>query len=405
MAADSRGRIVRVIARLNVGGPARQVILLHQRLNAKGWDSVLVHGHVGDHEASLDYLAHEQGVLVRTIRELGRRIRPWSDLVALCKTVALLYQVRPDVVHTHTAKAGALGRLAAAVYNASRPRRRRCFVVHTFHGHVLDGYFGPIGNQLVRIIERGLAHLSDCLVAISERQRDDLVSRYRIAPADAVELVPLGLDLSAFLEKPAPADARAALGISRDAFVVAFVGRLVPVKQPLAMIEAFARMHPPSDARLLIAGDGELREAVEQSIRRHGLSDRVMLLGWRSDLPAIYSATDVVALTSRNEGTPVALIEAMAAGTAVVATSVGGVPDLVADGVNGLLVPFGDGAAMADALTRLRLNPDERGRFGARGRTDVVGRYGAARLAGDLDELYRRGLADKRRRAGGARLA
>ena len=198
---------------------------------------------------------------------------------------------------------------------------------------MLNGYFGPIANQLVRMIERGLAHLSDRLIAISERQREDFVSRYSIARADAVAIVPLGLDLSALLEAPARADARATLGIPGDAFVVAFVGRLVPIKQPLAMIDAFAKVSARNRAaRLLIAGDGELRREVQDAIRRYGLAGQVTLLGWRSDLPALYSATDVVALTSRNEGTPVALIEAMAAGTAVVATSVGGVPDLVSAG-------------------------------------------------------------------------
>jgi glycosyltransferase involved in cell wall biosynthesis len=396
---DPRRRIIRIIARLNVGGPSRQVILLHRRLSTKGWDSLLVHGQVGDHEASLEHLAREQGVVTQSIRELGRRIRPWSDLVALCRTIALLYRVRPDVVHTHTAKAGTLGRVAAAVYNASRPRQRRCFVVHTFHGHVLDGYFGPIANQLVRMTERGLAHLSDRLIAISERQRDDLVSRYRIARADAVALVPLGLELTSLLEVPSRAAARAGLGVPQDAVVVAFVGRLVLVKQPVAMIDAFAVVCARCPAaRLLVVGDGELRESMEEAIRRHDLTSRVMLLGWRSDLRAVYGATDVVALTSRSEGTPVALIEAMAAGKAVVATSVGGVPDLIVDGVNGLLVPVGDTGAMADALTRLIQHPEERDCLGRAGRAHVMTRYSADRLATDLDRMYRLGLQERRRR-------
>ncbi len=394
---ETRRRIVRIIARLNVGGPARQVILLHHRLSARGWDSLLVHGQVGDHEASLEPLAREHGVASQIIREIGRRIRPWSDLLALCRTIALLYRVRPDVVHTHTAKAGMLGRIAAAVYNATRSRRRRCLVVHTFHGHVLDGYFGPIANQLVRMTERGLARLSDRLIAISTRQREDLVARYRIAHADAVVVVPLGLELTPFLELPSRAAGRAALGLPQEASVIAFVGRLVPIKQPVALIDAFALVGArcPS-ATLIIVGDGELRPLVEEAIQRHGLERRVMLLGWRRDLQTVYSATDVLALTSRNEGTPVAVIEAMAAGTAVVATSVGGVPDLIEDGLNGLLVPPGDLDAMADALTRLLRDPEERDRLGGAGRAHVLTRYGADRLADDLDRLYRSGLAAKR---------
>jgi glycosyltransferase involved in cell wall biosynthesis len=390
-------RVVRIIARLNVGGPARQVLLLDDRLRARGWDSLVAHGRVAIGESSFEEAARISGVRLHSIPELGRRIHVWSDVVAFARLLSLIWSVKPDVVHTHTAKAGALGRVASAIYNGTRSQRHRCLVVHTFHGHVLNGYFGPIANHLVRMIERGLAHLSDRLIAISERQREDLVSRYSIARADVVVIVPLGLDLSALLEAPARADARATLGIPGDAFVVAFVGRLVPIKQPLALIDAFAKVSARNRAaRLLIAGDGELRQQVQDAIRRYGLAGQVTLLGWRNDLHALYSATDVVALTSRNEGTPVALIEAMAAGTAVVATSVGGVPDLVSDGVNGLLVPFGDSRAMADALTRLMDDPDERDRLGRAGRAHVMARYDADRLAGDLDRLYRRGLAEKR---------
>jgi len=317
------------------------------------------------------------------------------------RLLGLLRRVKPDVVHTHTAKAGTLGRVAAAVYNASRLRERRCFVVHTFHGHVLDGYFGPTTSQLVRMTERGLAHLSDCVIALSERQREDLVSRYRIAPADAVALVPLGLELTPFLELPARAAARAAFGVPQEAVVIAFVGRLVPVKQPLALLDAFAIVSAECPgARLLVIGDGELRQSMEEAIRRHDLTERVILLGWRSDLQSVYSATDIVALTSRNEGTPVALIEAMAAGTPVVATAVGGVPDLIVDGVNGLLVPVNDTRAMAEALTRLIRAPEERDRLGRAGRAYVMTRYGADRLAVDLDRLYRLGLQQKRGRRG-----
>jgi glycosyltransferase involved in cell wall biosynthesis len=394
-----RHRIIRMIARLNIGGPARQVILLHDRLSSRGWDSLLVYGPVGDHEASLEALADARGVESRRIQELGRRIRAWSDLVALCKTIRLLYRTRPHVVHTHTAKAGAIGRIAAAVYNATRPRRSRCLVVHTFHGHVLDGYFGPVANQLVRMTERALALLTDRVIAISERQREDLVSRYRIMSADTVAVVPLGLELRSFLDLPSRASARMALGVPQDASVVAYVGRLVPIKRPLALIDAFANViESCPNATLLVAGDGELRGTMELAIERYGLADRVLLLGWRSDLQTIYSAADIVALTSSNEGTPVALIEAMAAGIAVVATTVGGVPDLIHDGSNGVLVPPGDSGAMAAALARLIQNPEERGRLARTARTDVLARYDADRLAADLDNLYRTGLLDKRGR-------
>ena len=390
-------RLLRIIARLNVGGPSWQVMVLDERLKNRGWESLLLHGQVGLGEASLEDAARQKGVHLQVVPELGRRISPWSDAVAFVRLLGLLRRVAPDVVHTHTAKAGALGRVAAAVYNVTRSPRHRCLVVHTFHGHVMNGYFGPTTNRLVRVAERGLARLSDRIVTISERQRQDIVARYRIASPGRVSVVPLGFELEPLVDLPPAERARKALGLPADVLVVGFVGRLVPVKQPLALIEAFAQLsasHPT--AVLLVVGDGELRPAVEHDVARRGLSERVVFAGWRSDLPNVYSAVDIVALTSRNEGTPVALIEAMAAGRAVVATDVGGVADLVEHGTSGLLVSSGDMRALGDALARLAADPDERRRLGRNGRAHALARYRADRLADDLDRLYRLGLQEKR---------
>jgi glycosyltransferase involved in cell wall biosynthesis len=372
-------------------------MILDQRLRTRGWESLVVHGRVAPGEASFDEAARLAGVHLHTISELGRRIRPWGDLAAFVRLLSFVWRIRPDVVHTHTAKAGALGRVAAAVYNVTRSPRHRCLVVHTFHGHVMNGYFGPTTNQLVRVAERGLARLSDRIVTISERQRQDIVARYRIASPGRVSVVPLGFELEPLVDLPPAERARKALGLPADALVVGFVGRLVPVKQPLALLEAFAQLsasHPA--AVLLVVGDGELRPAVERDVERRGLSERVVFAGWRSDLPNVYSAVDIVALTSRNEGMPVALIEAMAAGRAVVATDVGGVADLVEHGTSGLLVPSGDMRALGDALARLAADPDERRRLGRNGRAHALARYRADRLADDLDRLYRLGLQEKR---------
>jgi glycosyltransferase involved in cell wall biosynthesis len=393
---DAAGRIVRIIARLNVGGPSRQVMILDERLRLLGWDSLLVHGQVAAGEATLEGVARERHVRMFRLRELGRRIRPWSDLVALGRTVALLFRIRPDVVHTHTAKAGAVGRIAAAIYNATRGRRHRCLVVHTFHGHVLDGYFGPVGTWLVRIAERQLARVSDRIVAISETQREDLVSRYKVVRPAQVRIVPLGLELGEFLDLPPVAAARQLLGLPPDAVVIGFVGRLVPIKRPLALIDAFERTAAVCPAAvLLIVGDGDLRPAVEREVARRGLSGRVVMTGWRHDLKNVYGAVDLVALTSRNEGTPVALIEAMAAGRPVVATDAGGVADLVIQDVTGLLVPADDTAGMAGALIRLVQDSGTRKRLGEAGRSSAFARHDAARLASDLDSLYRLGLEEK----------
>ena len=189
-------KILRVIARLNVGGPARHVVLLDRGLRARGHDTRLVHGSLAPFEASLEHLAVEAGLPTTHIVELGRRISPMSDLRAFTELLRLVFREAPDVIHTHTAKAGTLGRLAAGLFNITRPRRRRCLVVHTFHGHVLTGYFRPATNVAVRLAERTLARITDRVVTISPAQRADIVTRFRIAAAARTVVVPLGLDLA-----------------------------------------------------------------------------------------------------------------------------------------------------------------------------------------------------------------
>ncbi len=391
------GRVLRIIARLNVGGPSWHVMILDEGLRQHGWDCWLVHGQVGPGEASLDQAAVARGAQPIIVHELGRRIRPWSDIVALWRMLATIRRIQPDIVHTHTAKAGALGRLAAAMYNATRRRRHRCLVVHTFHGHVLEGYFGRVGNWAVRQAERALARISDRIVTISPRQRDDIVIKYRIARAAQTVVVPLGLELETLSGLPTPASARQALGLPLDAIVIGMIGRLVPVKRPLTLIDAFATVAARFPAaRLLVVGDGELRPDSEAEVRRRGLSDRVIFTGWRHDLRDVYAAVDIVALASRNEGTPVALIEALAAGRAVVATDVGGVPDVITHGVTGILAPADDVAALAEALSTMIARPADRARLGAAGREQVLERYRPGRLVADIQSLYREGLEAKR---------
>ena len=387
--------VVRIIARLNIGGPARHCAVLARGLAGAGDRTVLAFGTTDDREGSLESLiAPGTADLVR-VPELGRRIKPWSDVVAFTKLLRLLRTERPDVVHTHTAKAGALGRVAAAVYNLTSPGRR-ALVVHTFHGHVLEGYFGTVGSALARFVERVLSTITDRIVTISERQRTDIVERFRVARAAQAVVVPLGLDLDAFANaSDSQGAAREELGIPADAFVIGFVGRLVPIKAPEVMLDAFAALSARvPGAHLLVVGDGPLREAVERRASASG--GRVHLLGWRHDLPRLYGAVDAVALTSDNEGTPVALIEAMAAGRPVVATSVGGVPDVVVHGRTGLVVPPRDSVAVAAALEQLAGDAPLRRALGLAAREHVLARYGAARLVSDIRSLYRSGLAQFR---------
>jgi glycosyltransferase involved in cell wall biosynthesis len=389
-------KIVRIIARLNVGGPARHVALLNGALDVRGHRTLLVHGALDAGEASLEQAAHDRQLTMVREPNLGRRVRAGGDLRALISLVRILFREKPDIIHTHTAKAGTLGRLAAFAFNSTRRRSTRALVVHTFHGHVFEGYFSPLANRVIRLIERTLARITDIVVTISPRQRADIVHRFAVAPEAKTVVVPLGLDLERLLALPARHSDIASPRAGDGDVVIGFVGRLVPVKAIATALKAFGRAHAvlPS-LRFVIAGDGPERAAATALMAELGLRDRVTLLGWVDDLPAFYASIDVLVLSSINEGTPVAVIEAMAAGRCVVATAVGGVPDVVDDGVTGVLVAANDPDAMAAALLRVASDATLRTAMGAAGRAKAAA-YSYLRLADDIERLYERGLTAKR---------
>ncbi len=391
--------ILRLIARLNVGGPARHVTILNEGLAARGHHTLLVHGVVDEGEAEF---AHVPSGRARVLRSphLGRRIGAVQDLRAFLQVLRLLWREQPDVVHTHTAKAGAIGRVAAAVYNATRPGARRALVVHTFHGHVLEGYFGPAGNAAVRAAERLLARLTDRIVAISPSQQSDLTARFRIAAPARVSVVPLGLDLAPLLALAGvDRGLRDAVAAAPEDVVVGWAGRMVPIKDLSLLLEGVSRAraagHP---LRLALAGDGPARAALESEAAARGLGGHVHFLGWVEDLPRFYAGVDVVALSSRNEGTPVSIIEAMAAARAVVATAVGGVPDVIEADGTGLLVPYRDAVAFGRALGRLARDAELRARLGASARASAATRFTATALLDTLERLYAEGLDQRRTR-------
>ena len=390
-------KVVRVIARLNVGGPARQAVILHRGLPARGYATRLAHGSIGAGEASLEDLLGRGDTGVVKIPQLGRRIHPLDDARALARLLRLVFAERPDVVHTHTAKAGALGRLAALAYNLTRPRHQRCLVVHTFHGHVFEGYFGALGSAAVRASERLLARVTDRVITISPLQRAAITERFRIASSDRVSVVTLGLDLDPFFEVgPVDTALRTGLGFPSDSVLFGSIGRLVPIKNLPMLLEAFALASEAAPRiRLVVAGDGQEKERLVAQASALGIEPLVRFLGWRRDLVSIHAGLDAVVLSSDNEGTPVALIEGHAAGRPVIATAVGGVPDVVSHGRNGLLVPAGDPRAFAACLVRLAGSAEERQRLGCQGRLDA-GRFALSHLIEALNNLYREGLRARR---------
>ena len=293
-------------------------------------------------------------------------------------------RLKPDIVHTHTAKAGILGRLAAVLAGEPRPK-----IVHTYHGHVLEGYFGPVQNATYRGLERRLARVSDALIGVSTATVEDLV-RLCVAPREKFKVIPIGLELDGFLAAgPAErAEFRGEAGVGEDELLLTFVGRLVHIKRVDVLLRAFAHARDSGvRARLAIVGDGTLRPELERLAAELGVAGEVFFAGYRAEMLPIAAASDVAVLSSDNEGTPVSLIEAAAARTPAVATDVGGVSDVVTAST-GLLVPAGDAPQLGRAIATMLTDEQARDRMGAAARDHVAGRFSVDRLVWNIDELY-----------------
>jgi glycosyltransferase involved in cell wall biosynthesis len=399
--SSERVRILRIIARLNIGGPAYHVTLLSGLLAPNRYETLLVSGHVGAGEGSYAELAHRYGAHLYMIPHLGPEIRPLSDLRAFIDIVRLIRRFRPHIVHTHTAKAGVLGRTAAL---SLRPRP---LILHTYHGHVLEGFFGPWRTRVFRLIERACASISDCLIGVSEATVTDLV-KLGISERTNFRVIPLGLDLERLLALNGTEGQplRQELGIGRQEILLAFSGRLVPTKRVDLMLRAFAQVrHDGSPVRLVIAGDGRLRGELEALADELGVKDAVHFLGFRKDVEVILAAADLAFLTSDSEGTPLFLIEAAAAGLPAVATEAsGGVQEVVLPGT-GVLVRSGDVRGLADAVRRLVDDARLREEMGKHARRHARSRFSSGRLLQDVDSLYSDLLAMASQRTKGERYA
>lgn len=376
-------RVARIITRLNVGGPALHALLLSERLGQFGFQTSLVCGTVALGEEDLRTL-RPTTVQAIHLPELGRRISPLQDIVALVRMVALLRRLRPAIVHTHLAKAGFIGRVAARLVGVP-------VVIHTYHGTVFRGYFSPRLSAFFVALERALARLTDRVIAISPSQRHELLSLGIAAQPNIIE-IPLGLDLDRF-RSARVGMLRAELGLA-TAPLVGTVARLVPIKGVDVFLRAARRVadsHP--DAHFVIVGDGELAGSLRRLASDLGLAERAHFLSWRADLPSILADLDVVVSTSHSEGTPVSLIEALACGRRVVATAVGGVPDVLNSPDLGTLVPDGDADAIGDAISACVA---ERGRWRTRASTagqERADAYDVSRLVTRIADLYRESLS------------
>ncbi|MBI1257579.1 MAG: glycosyltransferase [Chloroflexi bacterium] len=384
-------RILRIIARLNVGGPAIHVALLTEKFGAPDYASTLVCGNIDADEGDMSYYADAHGVHPLIVPELGRSLHPFRDLITIWTLYRLMRKLKPDIVHTHTAKAGFVGRIAA--WLAGVP-----VIVHTFHGHVFRGYFSPSMTRLFLMLERMTARMSSTVITLTEGLRRELSDEYHITSRDHITVLPLGLDLAPFaanVRESVPDGSRGApVSDPSSAPRIGIVGRLVPVKNHALFLQAAVLVREAfPNAHFVIVGDGELRSSLETLAASLNLSDAVTFTGWLRELAPVYADLDVNVISSLNEGTPVSVIESLAAGCPVVATAVGGLPDLLDQGELGALVPSGDAHALADAILKVLRNPPD----SQQARALMLERYGIDRLVRDLDHLYRDLLAQKKK--------
>jgi glycosyltransferase involved in cell wall biosynthesis len=370
-------RVLRIIARMNVGGPAVQVSGLMRGFDAQVFDQELVTGYCADDEA--DYL-EKVATDVKAIRidGLGRSIKPRADLTALFAIIREIRRFKPDVIHTHTAKAGVVGRVASILSGHKSVR------VHTFHGHLLNGYFGSGKTKLVILVEKLLALFTDQLLAVGAKVKDDLLA-VGIGNHSKFGVMPPGLQLA---KVPSRSSARKVIGLNDDAIYCAFIGRLTQIKRPDRFLDVVAEIKSRGiDLHFIVAGAGELLQYCQDRAEYENLP--VTFLGWREDIETVLAAADFVLLTSDNEGTPLSLIQAGMVGIPVVATNVGSTNEIVVNGETGLLTDLSVGQ-FADAVAKVATDSALRAKMGTAGKEYTMARYGVARLVKDHQDLYLR---------------
>jgi glycosyltransferase involved in cell wall biosynthesis len=395
-------KVLRILNRLAIGGPLLNASYLTKYM-APEFETLLVVGEKENHEKDAGFVTDELGIQPLFIPEMGRSIDPRKDFIAYKKMKKLIADFRPDIVHSHAAKPGAIGRMAARAMNVP-------VIVHTYHGHVFHSYFHPLKTKLFINIERALGKKTDAIVAISQQQKKELANDFNIAPADKFRVIPLGLDLDKFQinREEKRKLFRSSFGISEEVIVLTITGRLVPVKNQALFLEGIKHLLQNSRQKIkaFIVGDGETRALLEQKARllnigfsteKDTVHDQPLVFtSWRSDIDHINAGSDIIVLTSFNEGTPVSLIEAQSAGKPVVSTKVGGIEDVVKENETGLLSDINDTVMFCHNLLRMTEDKELRCKFGQAGEQYVTARYSYRRLVTDMAALYNELLSIKR---------
>jgi glycosyltransferase involved in cell wall biosynthesis len=391
--STSKPRILRIINRLNLGGPTFNVAYLSKYLENE-FETMLVSGMKDDAEESSEFIVKNLDLHPVYVPEMYRELNPLRDYKSYYKLKDIIRKFKPDIVHTHAAKAGAVGRLAAHHCGVKS-------IVHTYHGHVFHGYFSPSKTRFFLEIERYLASKTTKIVALSKSQREELTAVYKIAPEQKFEIIQLGFDLRKFTaDIPTKRkNFRDQYGLNDDEVAVGIVGRLVPIKNHEMFLRAIHTVSKLTDKKIkaLIIGDGEERQRLEQLTDELGLKHNdstekkvsVIFTGWRKDIDVCNAGLDIVCLTSKNEGTPVSLIEAQAAGRPIISTRVGGIEDIVIPGKTALLCNSEDVSQFAEYLLGLVQNSDLRKKMSNQGSEYVLNKFSYQRLCSDMATLYK----------------
>jgi glycosyltransferase involved in cell wall biosynthesis len=376
MASAQPIKVMQIIARMNVGGPAVIVAELMRGLDKSKFEQVLVTGYCDDNEADyLDEVATD--IKATRIAGLGRSVSLQSDLKAFLQLINLIKEFKPDVIHTHTAKAGVLGRIASLLAGKGAVR------VHTFHGHLLRGYFSPAKTQIVIAIEKTLAKATSTLIAVGNKVRDDLL-RAGIGTSSQYKVFFPGLRAPRNIDK---SSARSKFDLENSKVYCTFVGRLTQIKRPDRLLDVAAEMKSRgANIHFLVAGEGELFESSKERAQTQSLP--ITFLGWRNDIEEILAASDIAILTSDNEGIPLTLIQGALAGLPIVSTDVGSISDIVIDQSNGYLTSL-DASAMADALEKLLRDEKLRELMGASGKARARELFSLEKMLQDHSDLYR----------------
>lgn len=394
-------RVLRILNRLIIGGPAINATYLTRYM--EDFETVLVIGGKDDHEEEATHLTDKLGIKPAYIPHMKRAINPLNDRVAYNEVKSLIDKFKPDIVHTHAAKAGLVGRMAAEASKVP-------VILHTFHGHVFHSYFNKLQTDSFIMIERYLAQKSSGIVAISETQKNDLANVYKICSEEKIEIIPLGLDIDKFLENQ---DAkrhrfRKRFLIEEDEIAIGIIGRIVPIKNHGLFVAMAERVLAATKkkVRFIIVGDGEMRPQLETEFRKRMIgysyfpeqpkATTAMCISWQTEIDEVLAGLDIVALTSHNEGTPLSLIEAQASGKPVVSTNVGGVSDVVIQDQGGFISAPDDDEALAKNVLRLVDDEGLRKTQGAQGRALVIDKFSYQRLVRDMTSYYYRLLAAKR---------